>query len=517
MTLALLAGACSPGDDSPGGPARAEPPPEGVLRVGVERPDSLDPAQAGSPEDLLVAEQLFDGLTSYEPATLAIQPGIAAKWEASPDQRSWDFGLRPDATFANGRQITSADVKYSLDRIARKGSASPASSQLELVRGYRAFHFDGTVDNLTGVTTPAPDVVRIALDQPLSTLPAVLGHPSFGIVPRESVEAQPPAPGFGVEPIGSGPFRITARTDDLLRLEPSPGSRATLKAIEFRWQRDNSSSYATFTAGGLDWTRVPADRVEQVAERSGRTGFGPYVGELFYGFNLKNPKYADLRFREAIVRSIDRDAIVRVIYGAAASTASGVVAQGVPGHQPDACPRCGYDPTRAKALLGEIFGGNPVPEVQIDFDDDPTQRSVAEAIRANLTAVGIPAALRPHPYADYLRFATAGNQEMFRLGWIGFHPTPDAFLTPLFQTGLPDNLTGFTSPPVDQLLKAARAEGDPQRRTQIYQEAERAILDQLPVVPMVQLQFHTALSSRVEGLVMSAFGTFDAASVRLKD
>lgn len=515
MAVALVATACR-SDKSPDAVRRAKPqaPVAGVLRVGLERPDSLDPAQAGSPEALLVAEQLFDGLTSYDPATLAVVPSIATQWQASADQKTWDFALRPDAKFANGRAVTADDVRYTLERIARKGSSSPAAGQIDQIKGYRDFHFDGKVDKLAGITATAPNMVRITLDQPLSTLPAILGHPSFGIVAKEAVEA--PSPAFAAEPVGSGPFMFASRTDDTLRLVPAPGSKTSLKALEFDWQRDNASSYAAFTAGSLDWTRVPADRAEEVAERSGRAGFGPYVGELFFGFNLKNPKYADLRFREAIVRAIDRNAIVRVIYGGAAGTASGVVAEGVPGHQADPCARCGHDPERSKALVAEAFGTTPVPEVQIDFDDDPTQRSVAEAIRANLTSVGIPAALRPHPYGDYLKFVTAGNQELFRLGWIGFHPSPDAFLTPLFQTGLPDNLTGFSSPEVDRALKAARAEGDEARRHELYGQAEKAILDQLPVVPMVQLQFHTAVSARVEGLVMSAFGTFDASTVRVK-
>ncbi len=518
VVLALLGAGCSSSDDRGGGAAGGGPvgaPAPDVLRVGVERPQSLDPAQARSPAELLIAEQLFDALTTYDAATAAVQPALAGAWQATPDQKRWDFTLRGDARFSNNRAVNSGDVKYSLERIARKGSSSPVASLLEPVLGFRAFNLEGRAADLAGITTPAPDVVRIELDQPLSALPAVLGYPAFGIVPREAVEAT--SPGFAVHPTGSGPFMIESRSDAALRLVPSPGSPAGLKAVDLRLERDVASSYAAFVDGHLDWTAVPADRVEQVAERQGRAGFRPYLGETFYGFNLKNPKFADVRFREAIVRAVDRRAIVRLVYGAAARGADGLVPEGVPGFQPDACsPKCVFDPGRARELLREVFGDRPVPEVQIDFDDNPTQQGVARAIQASLREVGIPAGLRPKAFSEYVQFVRAdGQQEIFRLGSIGAYPTPDAFLTPLFHTGQSDNLTGFSSPAVDELLKAGRAEADETARLAAYQQAEKAILDQVPAMPLVQFEFHSLVSSRVSGLVVSGLGTFDAAKVRL--
>src|SRR5918997_4087560 len=192
LVLGLSVAACSGGGS---GSAAQEPPP-GVLRLGVEAPGSLDPGQARSPSELLLAEQLFDGLTSYDAETLALKPAIATKWEASADFKQWDFTLRPDARFGNGRQITSADVKYTLDRIARRGSTSPGVTLLDLVTGFKPYNVTGKAGDLAGVSTPAPEVVRFTLDAPHALLPAVLGNPVFGIVPRESVEAVPPSPAF---------------------------------------------------------------------------------------------------------------------------------------------------------------------------------------------------------------------------------------------------------------------------------------------------------------------------------
>jgi ABC-type oligopeptide transport system substrate-binding subunit len=226
-------------------------------------------------------------------------------------------------------------VKYSLERIAKKGSASPAAAQIEMVAGFRAVSVEGRVETLSGVTTPAADVVRIDLDQPMSSFPAVLGHPTFGVVPRESVTAE--TPGFAVEPVGSGPFMLQSRRDDLLHLVPSRGSsNLPLRAVDFYLEDDAVAAYEDFLAGRLDWTSVPPDRVEQVTQSQGPSGTKAYLGELFYGFNLKNPKFADARFRQAIVAAVDREAIVKVVYGPSAKVLRGLIPEGVPGAQPDA-------------------------------------------------------------------------------------------------------------------------------------------------------------------------------------
>jgi len=511
LVVALVATACSSGPKN--GATNA---PDGILRIGLERPQSLDPAEARYPADLLVVDQLFDGLTSYDPATLQVQPALASRWESSPDQKTWTFFLRPGVKFTNGRAITSTDVQYSLERIARKGSDSPSAPQLEPILGFKAFN-DGKAETLAGITTPAAGTVKFDLAYGLSSFPAVLAYPSFGIVPREAVEAPaPPAPVFADQPVGSGPFMFRSRSADVLRLMPAAGVKTALKGLEIYLGRTSDEAYSAFLRGRLDWTAIPSERVEEVVRDRGRTGFQPYPAELFYGFNMKLAKFADARFREAIVHAIDRDAIVRTIYGGRVRPTSGVVAEGVPGYQANACgDKCAYDPAKAKALLADQFGARTIPEINLDFDDDPTQQAVASAMQANLKAVGITANLRPHTYTDYLKFASSGKQELFRLAWIGAYASPDAFLTPLFYSGRPDNVTGFANSDFDAAIRAAREQPDPAKSLQAYQAAEKTLMAQLPVIPIAQYETHTLSSPRVRDLTMSAFGTFDASRVRL--
>lgn len=512
--LTLTVVACNRGGDR-GDTGDRTPRRGGTLRVGVSTLPSLDPAQARTVEQVLVADQLFDALTAHDPRTLAPVPSLAERWDVSADQKQWDFFLRAGASFTNGRAITSADVKYSIERIARKGSGSPAADQLDLVTGYGAFAIQGSAGDLAGITTPTPTQVHVSLDQPQADLASILGSPLFGVVPKEAVEA--PDPQFAQAPVGSGPFRFTARSGDMITLVRSPGSRAFLSRVQLVQYADVPASYRAFSAGRLDWSRVPPEEVARAAERHGRDAFRPYVAELFYGFNLKNPKFQDARFRQAIVHAINRESIVRAIYGNTVLLLNGVVVNGVPGHQSNACgDACKYDVARAKQLMAELAqaGVNP-GQVQLDYDQDVTQEAVARAIQASLKEAGIDAALRPKPLKEYQDFAVSGQQEMFRLGWIAAYPSADAFVAPLFVTQSSSNLTGFSLADVDNAVQAARSEPNPEARQRQYMGAERAIMAQVPVVPIAQFQIHAVKSRPVRGLAPTSMGTFDASKVWL--
>jgi ABC-type transport system substrate-binding protein len=487
----------------------------GRLRIGLTRPATLDPAQARTVEQLLLADQLFDSLTAYDPKTLAPVPAVAAAWQVSTDQRQYDFGLRPDAVFANGRPITADDVKYSIERIARKGSNSPAADELSLVSGFKAFAVDGTAPGLAGITIPQPGIVRISLDAPWAELPVALASPVFGIVPREAVEAAAPAPAFGDQPVGSGPFKVSARAGDHLTLDRSPGSKALVDGIDVSFYDTIGASYQAMLAGSLDWSRVPPEEVEGAASRFGRAGFQPYLAELFFGFNLKSPVFADVRFREAIVRAVDRKAIATTVYQDTVLPLDSVVPAGVPGHLANACgDKCIYDQDKAKALVAAVFPpGTPVPTVNIDFDADPTNQKVAEVIKTDLEDVGIPAALRPKPVAEYADFAAGPDKQLFRLAWIAPYPSPDAFLPQLFASASPFNLEGFSNPTVDATLGAARAEPNEAKRAAYFAGAEKTVMGSLPVLPVAQFLVHSVAGPKVRDLRLTSAGTFDASKV----
>ena len=486
----------------------------GILQVGIVGLPSLDPADARDPKAVMVVDQLFDTLVRNT-GELQPVPGLAKSFEANAEQTAFTFHLAPGAHFDDDSPVTAADVKFTLERIARKGSPSPLAVHLESVSGYAAWHTAGTAPGLAGVEAPDPATVVVRLDKPFSSFPAVLGHPGFGIVPKAAVERL--GDSFKQTPVGSGPFRrVDATAAGRLSLRRAPGHvpEARVDGIDFVDFKDVDAAFKALEEGSVDVSPVPPARATDAARTFGRRGMNPYIGLVFYGLNVKSPDLADPRFRQAVSLAIDRRQIVDEVYQGAAALATGIVADGVPMRDPNRCgDRCRFDPERAKALLIEAFPAGNIPEVAIDHDDDPTQASVAALIKTELDTVGIPAVLRPRPFADYGKFLVSGEQELFRLGWIADYPSPDGFLTPLFSSASPDNLTGLSSPEIDQKLTAARAEADPRQRLSLYLQAEDLVLDQYVVVPVAQLENRMVASSRVQGWDLDGLGTFDGAAV----
>ena len=513
--LLLIASGCTdskkPSSANSSGSTKSEAPVKGgTLRLGVERPKTLDPAAVspGSQSELLLADLLFDGLTRLDDDSVTAHPAIASSWTATPQQTSWQFSLRPDARFSNGRNISATDVKYTLERIAKKGESSLPALRIDHIVGFGAFS-SGAAPELAGVKVVDDHTVSIDLDTPLAVLPELLSAPEFGIVPREAVEAANPA--FASAPVGSGPFSFAGQTGDVVKLVRAAQSSAYLDGIEVHEYDtgDIGKSYDDFIGEHLDWSLVPNDRAEDAAQRFGADNFRPFDIQLFYAFNLLDPTFADVRFRQAIVKAIDRAAIVKAVYPGIADPLVGVVPDGVAGHVDDACgDPCTFDPAAAKALLAQAFPDGKVPPINLDFFTGTREAAVAGTIVSNLAAVGIQANPRPKSPEEYDPFVVTGQQQLFRYTAIGVYPSPDAYLAPLFLSGSRDNVTGFSNPQVDQELNVARATPDPAGRQNLYRQAEKHVMEQAPIVPIAQFRSKVVVSERVHDLELTVNGTF---------
>lgn len=504
-----------PGQPSATPSAPVFPPDAKVLTVAVREPSTLDPMRISDPASELVARQLYEGLTAWDPLQEKVVPAAAESWTVSGDAKTFTFKLRPGMTFHDGSPVTSKDFQFAFDRIAQKGNASDLAYTLQQVQGFEEVNQLGQSKHLSGISTPDDLTLVIKLSEPYQDFPLVLTHP--GLVPLLP-KAVDDVDEFLRMPVGNGPFQMAQPWSPGLEvtLKSFPGFIQTpdLDGIRFIPFADAAAAWLPFVKGSIDVAEVPAGQIENARKTYGDAGYQPFLAGYYYGLNIKSPALKDIRIRKAINRAIDRETIATTIYKETMAPPRGIVPQGMPGFDQSFCVKlCDYSPQAARDLISKIPAKKR--SVVLEFNQGPPHADVAKAVKTNLEDVGLDVKLRSYPFSKYVKRLSGGEQEIYRLGWIAEYPTPDVFLSSLFKSDSPDNHSGFASDRVDSLLEKAHAEPSPNKRLQDYIAAEKAIMRKVPIVPIGSFQTHWAAQKDVEGIAFDQMGGFDAAGISL--
>ncbi|MDQ4065376.1 MAG: ABC transporter substrate-binding protein, partial [Actinomycetota bacterium] len=180
-------------------------PDEDVLTVAIQEPSTLDPMRLQDPGGVLVARQLYEGLTRWDPVEEIVLPAAAESWAVSDGGRRFTFKLRPGMTFHDGTPVEAKDFKFAFERIALKRNASDVAYTLETIEGFVEMNQIGGIQRLSGISARGPLTLVFELSRPYHDFPAVLTHPSLVPLP-ESAVADPDR--FLRVPVGNGPFHI---------------------------------------------------------------------------------------------------------------------------------------------------------------------------------------------------------------------------------------------------------------------------------------------------------------------
>jgi oligopeptide transport system substrate-binding protein len=487
-----------------------------VLEVAILEPSTLDPMRIQDPGSVLVARQIFESLTRWDPVGEEVLPAAAESWKVTNGGRTFTFKLVQGAAFHNGDPVTSKDFAYAFDRIAQKQSGSELAYTLERVQGFTQVNGLGNSNHLSGIKTPDDLTLSITLSEPFYDFPAVLTHP--GLVPLKKSEVEKNFDSFLRSPVGNGPFEIAEpwNPGEIVTMRAFAGAIDTpsLDGIRFYPFPDAAASWLRFVDGEFDVSEVPAGQIEAAAEQYGDQGFKPLLAGYYFGFNLRAPSLQNVTLRRAVSRGIDRATIASQIYKGTLGAPRGIVPEGMPGFEENVCGElCRYAP-EASAELVQAFPKKR-RKLRLEYTAGPPHDQVAQAVKANLEAIGLDITLKGYGFKRYLQNLDKGKQEIYRLGWIAEYPVPDVFLSSLFGSGAPDNHSRFRSDKVDRLLEEAHAEKSLGRRQQLYIQAEKAIMRKVPIVPLGSFITHWVAQPNVQGIQFDVMGGFDAQSVTL--
>lgn len=293
--------------------------------------------------------------------------------------------------------------------------------------------------------------------------------------------------------VSNGAFRLAERRiRDRIRLVKNPmywdKENVRLNVVDALSIDDRNTGLNLYLTGKCDWTTQPPPNAIRVllASRPPRNDLNPspQLTTYFYLLNTRRPPLDDVRVRRALSLALDRDEITRVATAAGERPAYNLVPPGLPDYTPQRCaPR---NPEEARRLLADAGypGGVGCPKLEIHYNTDQVHQSIAELARKQWQReLGITVTLRNEEWASAQETLRQMDFMIARRSWIGDYLDANTFLD-MYLSGGANNNTGFSNAEYDGLLAAAASEPDRAARRQMLEQAERILMDEMPILPL---------------------------------
>ncbi|MBW2658541.1 MAG: ABC transporter substrate-binding protein [Deltaproteobacteria bacterium] len=429
-------------------------------------------------EGIVISRHAFDNLLYRDPVTYEYKGLIAKsfKWNSNTEL---DIILREGITFHNGQKLTADDVVYTLNF-----AANPDNK-------VKTQRYSSWIDK---VVKTGEYSVKIMLKKPF---PAAFEFLSGAnpIYPKEYY-SKVGTKGFGVKPIGSGPYKIVevipgkkvVMEKNENYFKDSPKGQPSIGKIVWRTLPEVNTQMAELMTGALDWIYlVPPDQAAKLAEipnikvvpaETMRIGYLVFDAADRSGkeHGMDNP-YVKLQVRQAINHAINRDSIAKNLLGGQSSAVYSACFPSQFGCEQDV-KKYDYNPEKAKKLLAEAGYPDGFETTLYGYRNRP----FAEAMIGDLAAVGIKAKLMVLKYAALREKARAGKAQMQFLTWGSYSINDVSAITSHFFEFEADDLS--RDPVVRDLLLEADSSIDTVKRKKLYSDALKRIADEAYWCPM---------------------------------
>jgi peptide/nickel transport system substrate-binding protein len=469
---------------------------------------SLDPAFAKGQSTMWPAHQFFNTLVEIDDS-LHIIPSLAKSWELSEDRLIWTFHLRNDVFFhddgafvnGKGRKMIAKDVEYSLSRIRDKQTASPGS-----------WIFSRKVDSLQPFKAIDDTTFQLKLIRPYNPILGILSMQYCSIVAREAVEKY--GNDFRRHPVGTGPFQFVAweegqalvmKKNDHYFEKDSVGNRLPyLDGINVSFYDSKATEFLLFRQKQLEFINdIEASFKDEILTKKGtlrkewegkiKLQTNPYLNIEYLGILvdstnelLKNSPMRLKKIRQAINYGFDRRKMVLYLRNSLGTPAeSGFVPMGLPSFDSSVVKGYHYDPAKTKQLLAEAGypDGKGLPAIKLltiaIYSD------MANFIVKQLDESGIPVQVEVVQKSLLLEMTSNSRALFFRGSWIADYPDAENYLSVFYSKNpAPPNYTRYKNPQFDALFEKALTVDNDSLRYKLYQQADQAMINDAPVVPL---------------------------------
>jgi ABC-type oligopeptide transport system substrate-binding subunit len=496
-----------------------------ALHLGWLDPLTLDPAYAYEADSVPIIEQLFSGLVSLTP-DFNVAPELAQRWEVLEDGRKYLFHLRRDAVWTDGASVTAHDFEFSWKRILDPQLGFRNKALLTDIRNARLYSEGGLADPAeVGVRALDAHTLQVELEQPTGYFLHLLTYAVTYPVPPAVVGAAGKKWTDPEKIVTNGPFCLESwHKGHSLVLKRNPGYTGRFGGNLQRVELDTSGGYvdfaerlAAYEAGrldviGLGGSPVDAARVRQ--RHAAEYVSLPNAIVTMLIFAVDQPPFDDPRVRRAFVQALDREALADVcLQGYAAPATGGMVPPGLPGHSPD--PGLPYAPDQARLQLAEagFRNGKGFPLVDVWLVESHTLSMIDFIHDQWLENLGVESRWEAMtPEEMYRRLGSERHPFIYMNGWLADYPDPDNYL----RVGI-SYQSHWRDAEYLRMVEEARRVTDPARRMEMYRQAERMLVEQAPVMPLIYERSHMLIKPCLRRYPISPIKTMILKDVILEE
>ncbi|MBL7936292.1 MAG: ABC transporter substrate-binding protein [Bacteroidia bacterium] len=509
---------------------------------------SIYPISITNQVEGLIVSQIHEALVKLDSKTLEVMPGLAEKWELTPDGKLITFHLTKGAHFQDdkcyedgkGPEITSKDVKYTLELLATKTDNNYQFNTIlkDRLVGVNEF-FDKKNSTISGLKIIDDYTFTLELQNPSLSFLKLLANPAVSIVNEIAVKA------YGKDlKTGAGPFMYdTSSTSDKIILVKNPNyylkdeegfALPYLDTVIVSILPSIEDGLLLFESDKIDLVNtLPSLRVKDVVEKNIQEFISnppksllqrePEMLSQFYVFNTTQKPFDNVKVRQAINYAIDKEKLVdNVLQGQAIGAAvHGITPNTFSGYDIKKINGYSLNVEKAKKLLGEAGypNGKGFPEVRILVSAGNSRNSsVAVEIQKQLKEnLNINVNFESLPDAQKYDLQMRGKSDIYRDAWVADFPSPESFLS-LFvgETVSPDssssnfpNTSRYQNPQYDSYFKKGRDSNIKDSSYAYFMLAEQLLINDAVIIPLWYEGSYRLLTNRIKGLNLNAMRYYD--------
>lgn len=454
-----------------------------IVVVLPDAPSYMDPHVQASIGTYRVTTQIFDRLVQMD-HDMNLVPSLAESWEVV-DEKTTIFNLRKGVKFHNGEEMTSEDVKYSLERCIASDGVN---------YNYLIIDEIEATDEYT---------VKITTKEPFNALLYRLTLDAASILSKKAAEEG--ADAFNKNPVGAGPYKFVSWQvggDVVLEsfadyYKGAPKTKTLIfrqipEALNRTIGLETDTADIAFDLAVTDLETVKNDDDLKLLEVLSNTIW-------YLGFNTEKEPLNDVKVRQAIAHAIKVDDVINIAFGGVATPANNsMIPPKVDGHV-DNPVQYDYDVELAKSMLADA--GYPDGfTIELWTSDSQIMREISVVIQDQLRKIGVEVNIKSVEQGAYYSATGKGDHELFLLSKTSIDP--DSMLRAMYHTeafGLSGNRSFWATPEVDGLIDEAATSTDRDEVMRLYEEIQKKVGEAVPLVPLCVEHLNAGLQKNIEG------------------